>query len=203
VRDLDDNYETPEWCVRAIWPHVRPISGAVLDPCAGRGAIVHLLTSSLYRAADVYGCEIDKGRQVQCANLDPPPRRCAHADWLTAPSCVGPPGKPPGWPRLILTNPPYRLALPFVEKALTATAPVGGEVCMLLRLNFLGSQKRGLWLRDHLPDVYVLSERPSFTGKGTDATEYAWFVWGPKRSGRLHMLVNGSGRELSAAGGVP
>jgi len=25
--------------------------------------------------------------------------------------------------------------------------------------------------------MFVLSKRPSFTGKGTDATDYAWFVW--------------------------
>ena len=25
--------------------------------------------------------------------------------------------------------------------------------------------------------LFVLSKRPSFTGKGTDATDYAWYVW--------------------------
>ena len=25
--------------------------------------------------------------------------------------------------------------------------------------------------------LHVLSKRPSFTGKGTDATDYAWYVW--------------------------
>jgi hypothetical protein len=34
----------------------------------------------------------------------------------------------------------------------------------------------------------VLPKRPSFTGGGTDATEYAWMVWGPTRTGRLRIL---------------
>jgi len=25
--------------------------------------------------------------------------------------------------------------------------------------------------------LHVISKRPSFTGGGTDATEYAWFIW--------------------------
>ena len=50
-------------------------------------------------------------------------------------------------------------------------------VVMLLRINFLGSKKRyGFWKKNPPQAMYVLSKRPSFTGKGTDATEYAWFV---------------------------
>lgn len=47
----------------------------------------------------------------------------------------------------------------------------------LLRLNWLASQKRAFWLRKNTPSVYVLPKRPSFTGKGTDATDYCWAVW--------------------------
>lgn len=50
-------------------------------------------------------------------------------------------------------------------------------VCWPLRLNFLGSKKRCKWLQADMPDVYVLPNRPDFTGDGGDATEYAWFVW--------------------------
>ena len=49
---------------------------------------------------------------------------------------------------------------------------------MLLRLNYLGSITRHDWWKEYSPtSLYVLSKRPSFTGKGTDATDYAWFVW--------------------------
>lgn len=74
----------------------------------------------------------------------------------------------------IITNPPFALAKEFIEKSL-------GEaefVAYLLRLNFLGSQKRHDWWQGKEPThLFTLSKRPSFTGKGTDATEYAWFVW--------------------------
>lgn len=75
---------------------------------------------------------------------------------------------------LILTNPPYSIALELLEKALYDAE----TVIMLLRLNFLGSQKRHTFFIENEPTaIYVLSKRPSFTGKGTDSTEYCWMVW--------------------------
>ena len=51
-------------------------------------------------------------------------------------------------------------------------------VIMLLRINFLGSQKRYDFWQQFPPDgLFILSKRPSFTGKGTDSIDYAWFVW--------------------------
>jgi len=75
---------------------------------------------------------------------------------------------------LIFTNPPFSIAQEFIEHSL----PRSKCVVMLLRINFLGSKKRYDFWQKNKPDaIYVLSKRPSFTGKGTDATEYAWFVW--------------------------
>lgn len=77
----------------------------------------------------------------------------------------------------VITNPPYTLAQEFVEKALRDVED-GGEVIMLLRLNFLESKKRAeFWKQNPPSHIYVLTKRPSFTGKGTDATGYGWFVW--------------------------
>ena len=78
---------------------------------------------------------------------------------------------------IIITNPPYNLAQEFVEKSLEVIKP-GGTVIMLLRTNFLESKKRfSFWQKNKLNGLYVLSKRPSFTGKGTDATSYSWFIW--------------------------
>lgn len=90
---------------------------------------------------------------------------------------------------LILTNPPYSIAEEFVIKALHHA----DTVVMLLRLNFLGAQKRyKFWIENEPDALFVLSKRPSFTGKGTDSTEYAWFVWQNKEkhipSGIQHIL---------------
>ena len=75
---------------------------------------------------------------------------------------------------LIITNPPFGLALEFLEKSLLEAK----TVVYLLRLNFLGSQKRKeFWQKNPPTHLFTLSKRPSFTGKGTDATEYAWFVF--------------------------
>jgi hypothetical protein len=78
----------------------------------------------------------------------------------------------------IITNPPFNLAQEIIEKALKDVAE-GGEVIMLLRLNFLGSQKRKpFWDSAPLKHIYVLSKRPSFTKDGkTDSIEYMWCVF--------------------------
>jgi len=75
---------------------------------------------------------------------------------------------------LIFTNPPFSIADKFIEKALSESP----SVVMLLRLNYLGSQKRfEFWKKYPVTGLIVLSKRPSFTGTGTDSTEYAWFIW--------------------------
>ena len=66
------------------------------------------------------------------------------------------------------------------------------RVVMLLRLNFLAGGGRADFMRAQEPDVYVLPNRPSFTGHGTDSCEYAWFVFGasrPKPSGIVRVLA--------------
>ena len=75
---------------------------------------------------------------------------------------------------LILTNPPFSIAQPFISHALKHC-----NTCfMLLRLNYLGSITRHEWWKSNPPiAIHVLSKRPSFTGTGTDATDYGWFAW--------------------------
>jgi len=78
---------------------------------------------------------------------------------------------------LIITNPPFALALPIIQKALTEVV-FGGYVVMLLRLNFLGSQARFSFWQDNLPSyIYVHHIRMSFFGGTTDSIEYMHVVW--------------------------
>lgn len=83
--------------------------------------------------------------------------------------------RPLGRVSWIITNPPFTRALGALEKSLREAEHVN----YLLRLNFLGSQKRRPFWKRHAPGtLLVLSERPSFTKDGaTDSTEYAWFIW--------------------------
>lgn len=166
VRRADDFYSTPDWCTRAILPHFEPFD-SVLDPCAGDGAILKVVTPRKI----VHGFELNSKRVVECDrdliicwnidSLDPELKWCCKL--ITQLSYD-----------LIITNPPYSLAQQFIEKAIDSNAH---QIAMLLRLNYLGSQKRASFWKKHPCDIYVLPKRPSFTGTGTDATEYAWFVW--------------------------
>lgn len=93
----------------------------------------------------------------------------------------------------IITNPPFSLALEFCDHA-RRHAP---EVLMLLRLNFLGAKKRYQWWRRNEPSaIFVLSERPDFTGGGGDSCEYAWFAWGIRYSGIHHLMMPASPVEI-------
>lgn len=84
----------------------------------------------------------------------------------------------------VVTNPPYSLAFEFAKHAVFYSK----EVFLLLRLNFLASKKRAYWFRQNEPSaLFVLSQRPSFTGTGTDATDYAWFYWGSRHKGIFHL----------------
>lgn len=165
-----DFYETPAWCVRALIPHL-PAAAWVLDPCAGRGAILHELIPFTVR-----GFEID----AELARTTDLP--LVVRDALSPEPWNGYARVP-----LVVMNPPFTHAEAFVRRALDELAP-GGTVAALLRLGFLEGQARAPLHREHPADVLVLPRRPSFTGKGTDASAYAWFVWGPGRGGRWQIL---------------
>ncbi len=96
----------------------------------------------------------------------------------------------PRW-SAVVGNPPYSLAEQHVRKALEVAAKRGGVVAFLLRLAFLESRGRfALWRDFPLRKLYVLSERPSFTGGGTDSAAYGFFVWenGNERSTELEVV---------------
>lgn len=96
----------------------------------------------------------------------------------------------------VVGNPPYSHAEAHIRHALTL-AP---RCAFLLRLAFLESTKRVAFWRDHQPArVYVLAQRPSFTGGGTDSAAYGWFVWDADHKGatELHVL-DGSGHLWGA-----
>lgn len=189
-----DAYRTPAFCVHRLlelrkWPK----DCVWLDPCAGDGAIIDAVNS-------YYG---DQASRIEWGAVEIRPEcetvLADKTDWyfmgdfLTrregVRTLIAPSGEKQPVNRLgiVLMNPPYSLAEEFIRASLDLN-PIA--VVALLRLNFLASAKRALWLRDAVPDVYVLPNRPSFTGEGTDATDYAWFVFytQPEREGRVKVL---------------
>lgn len=154
----NDFYPTPKWLTRAIVPKITNRPDHIFEPACGKGAIVDVMAEAFPKAAIV---ERDLVNGF---------------DFLTA--------EPLSRFDLIITNPPFSLAQEFIERAMLWRRDESSLVVMLLRLNFLGSQKRAEWWRSRpMPAVYVTPRRPPFGknkhGKiGTDSTEYGWFVWG-------------------------
>jgi len=87
------------------------------------------------------------------------------------------------WDGDIVTNPPYRAAQEFVERALQII-PTGNKVAMFLKLTFLeGQERRNLFRNTPPARVWVSSSRlkcamnGNFDDIGSSATAYAWFIW--------------------------
>lgn len=90
------------------------------------------------------------------------------------------------WDGDIVTNPPYRYAQEFVEKALKII-PEGKKVAMFLKLQFLeGKARKYLFLKYPPKVIYVSSSRllcaknaefEKMIKGGGSAVAYGWFIW--------------------------
>lgn len=173
-RELDF-YPTPSWCVDRLLDAVAVPGSHYLEPCSG--------TRSICSAVDAWREREGSGpARWTTVDINPihMPNHCA--DFV----CMGGPLGDRMFDAVI-TNPPYSLALDFVQQSLRHSS----FVAALLRLNWLASAERQHWLRRHTPDVFVLPDRPSFTEDGqTDATDYAWMVWrnGIANGGTIQVL---------------
>jgi hypothetical protein len=170
-RRVDDAYETPQWCVRRLLEVWQPLDGVIVEPCCGSGQIVRCLPDKTWITCDV-------------RDVVPTVPQHVTGDFLGL-SDFG----DAGLASAVLTNPPFSLAEEFIRhsRALFQLA----DLAFLLRLNFLGSAGRlPLWHDLGSPDVFVLPNRPSFTGGKTDSCEYAWFVWPAlaREFGRVRVL---------------
>lgn len=83
----------------------------------------------------------------------------------------------------IITNPPYKYALEFVEQALNSVQ-LGRKVAMFLKLTFLeGKARKEFFLHNPPKTIYVSSSRlmcamnGQFEKSSSRAVAYAWFVW--------------------------
>lgn len=198
-RQTNDFYETPPWLTRAVMPLLAPMlpkDPLILEPAAGAGAIIDVVDDYLTKAGktpDIHACDIAPRRDdiAQVDFLNPHYYRNGKVVVLGE-SCNN--------YDLVITNPPYLTAQDFIRYSRAWLAPDGaGLIAMLLRINFLGSQKRAKWMRANVPHILAVSpKRPRFsisptTGKlGSDATEYAWFIWDlfrrhPEKHG-IHIL---------------
>lgn len=181
----DDLYETPPVAVWALLQH-EALPETVWEPACGPGSIVGVLRAAGKRviATDLvdYGCPNSESRR----------------DFLferAAPAGCG----------CIVTNPPFKNAEPFVDKARELVP----KVAMLLRLAFIESERRRVILdRGDLARVYVFRNRLPMmhrAGRGTkiaktnsSAMAFAWFVWDRAHSGPTELRRISWGAEPAA-----
>lgn len=162
-KDSPDDFPTPPWATRALIEHVvgaEAVKGlSCLEPACGRGYMARPLAEYFGRvdAADAHHYGFAPVRDF----LTYPYEALSH-DW-------------------VITNPPFRLAEEFVDRAMTVARR---GVAILARTVFLESVGRYQSIfRDMPPSKFAqFSERvPMVKGrvdpKASTATGYAWFVW--------------------------
>lgn len=158
-RQQDDYYATEpkatEWLLR-----LETFNGPILEPSCGEGHISEVLIRGGYQV--VSRDLIDRGYGEV-------------ADFLSIDNTK--------WNGDIITNPPYKYAQEFVEKALQII-PDGCKVAMFLKVQYLeGKRRRKMF--DTMPPkrIWVSSSRlkcainGDFDNVTSSATAYAWFVW--------------------------
>jgi hypothetical protein len=161
-----DFYATPAWATEAIlrtlprWlnslailDHSRERAVRILEPCAGKGAIVDVLRA-WYPLAEIHAVELDRKRfehieaagkcdRVWCGDF---------AEW-----------KGDGQPYdLVITNPPFTCAISIIERTLPLIHPNGGHAVHLLRQAILASDERAPFWKRHAAQQNILPRRPSF-----------------------------------------
>ncbi|BDU13652.1 hypothetical protein [Escherichia phage phiWec190] len=152
-RPESDYYPTPQKAINSLFSiidfkNLKEEGFTFAEPCRGQAAAIY----RHFPEGSQY-CELEEGKDY-----------FSHV-WENRPD-------------IIITNPPFKLALEFLEKSLKEA-----DVSVyLLRLGFLESKKRRAFHQENPPtNLIVLSERPSFVAGGTDKTAYAWYVYDPKQ----------------------
>ena len=165
-REVNDYYATDPIAIDKLFA-VEIFSRYIYECACGEGHLSERMKK--YGKIVVSTDIVDRGYKEQVATLD----------FLNAPSCVGEYYD-------IITNPPYKYAREFVERAMECLAD-GGKCAMLLKLTFLEGQRRRKLFEAYPPKtVYVFSERllcakngdfEKMRANGGSAIAYAWFVW--------------------------
>lgn len=161
-KSLDD-FPTPPWATRALCERLAEDDAlselVVREPAANRGHMVGPLSEyfGLVEAADIH--DYGAGFAQQDYLFGPLPEI---VDWT-------------------ITNPPFRLAERFIDRALQTSA---SGVAMILRVAFLEGIGRYQSLFSKTPPTHVLQfcervvmHKGKLSEKGSTATAYAWLVW--------------------------
>jgi hypothetical protein len=152
-RRPNDFYPTP-WEATVALLKVTDFPRCVWEPACGNGAMARVL--------EAFGHKVHESDiEADFTKVETHPFGCAREF-------------------AIITNPPFKLAAKFIEKALSFTP----HVAMLLKSQFLHAASRLPLYEKHPPcHVFPLTWRLDFTNGGAPTMDCAWFVWGQ------HMLA--------------
>lgn len=162
--DSFDYFPTPLWATRALCEFILSVSALprdqITEPACGEGHMARALSEYFddVIASDIQPMGFGTQRDYLWPDNDSP------TDWT-------------------ITNPPFKLAEQFIEKA-TRLSLRGA--CMLVRTSFLegvGRHER-LFSKNPPSNILQFSERvPMVKGrvdaKVSTATSYAWLIWRP------------------------
>lgn len=158
--EKNDYYATNPEAVKLLLKH-ESFSDTIWEPACGEGHISKELEAHGYT---VFSTDlVDRGFGE------------GNEDFLS-------PTSTPPFPGDIITNPPYKYAREFVEKALQIITP-SHKVAMFLKLTFLEGQQRKQMFQLFPPKtVYVSSKRLKCGKNGRfdgdrSAVAYCWIVW--------------------------
>lgn len=172
AHDSLDDFPTPPWATRALTEFLMSEEFALKEqtcrePAANRGHMVAPLREAFasVEAADAF--DYGAGFPV--------------ADYL-----FGMLPEPVDW---TITNPPFRLAEQFIERAL-ASSRVG--VAVIVRAAFLeGVGRFERLFSEHQPSHVlqfterVVMHKGKLSATGSTATAYCWIVWRPSGPGKM------------------
>jgi hypothetical protein len=155
-----DYYATDPTALRRLLETGVSLNKNVWEPCAGGGHLAEVLKQN--------------GYAVRCSDIVRRDYPCEELDFLRQNEL---------WRGDILTNPPYKFALPITRKALE-TVQTGSRVVMFLKTLFLEGKERKKFFREAPPRyVYVSSSRlvcaknGDFSSAENSAVSYAWFIF--------------------------
>lgn len=161
AHDSLDDFPTPPWAVRAFCEWLNPCDDAtVWEPAANRGYMVKGLQGYF---GTVYASDIhDYGAGFP------------QNDFLF-------PGESLHRPQWIITNPPFRLAEQFVERALDIATGGVAVIARSVWAEGIGRYENlfkphpPAWVLQHVERVPMVKGR--YDPKASSATGYSWFVW--------------------------
>jgi hypothetical protein len=150
ARQERDFYPTP-WEVPAALLEVEQFEGPIWEPACGDDAMADVLRAAGHKVIATDIKPLGTGSQVDFLKV--PPRKV----------------------RNIVTNPPFDLAVKFIEHAMLFEPE---KLCLVLKSTFWHAKTRLPLFERYRPAwCYPLTWRVDFLGKGKPTMECMWCVW--------------------------